>query len=631
MRELKLKYIIELLSNIGAQTQRDERMMTDAQRRVQRALGDTNNQVGLVERALLRMGGVGSASAERQAGYLSRLALRYHDVRQAAEGAGKAMSKVAAFAAGATAAGYAVDRMTKAPMEYSLRLAHMANTAFADRNAAGRIAGKGTLDAAINAAVRVGGGKRDDAAGALDFLIASGAVDNATAIKMLPMLMRSSTASGATPEQLANIGLRGMQSFGIGADQLPQALNMAMVAGQAGGFELKDMARWLPQAMAAGRQSGLSGMGGFQRILASMQASVITAGSKDDAGNNLVNLLGKVNSQDTANDFKKLGIDLPSELAGARSKGMNSLDAFVGFVDRLSAKDPEFAKLKLKMADAKSPEDERVTASSMADILQGKAVGKVLQDRQALMALVAEMNNRDYIKNVIGKTGANAGAMDTAFAVVNSDTATKRQAAGAALSDAQQRAFDALSPVFNKVFDGATNLGREFPVLTAAVMLAAGTIATITPAMGASGLIGMMTGAGGAGMLRTLVAGGLATAAPVAGAVAGAGFAGYELWRLGGAFSDLYQAKNREGVKLSAGSRARLGQGLPLGALGPGVPAAPDMLSLGAGGPVSLGEGRLAVDVKVSDDRTTATTSLTKPLPLVRIDAGATNPAGYTR
>jgi CO/xanthine dehydrogenase Mo-binding subunit len=57
------------------------------------------------------------------------------------------------------------------------------------------------------------------------------------------------------------------------------ALNMAMQAGQAGGFELKDA--WRPQAMAAGATA--VGAGRLQRILASMQASVITAGSKDEA------------------------------------------------------------------------------------------------------------------------------------------------------------------------------------------------------------------------------------------------------------------------------------------------------------------------------------------------------------
>jgi hypothetical protein len=83
VRELKLKYIIQLLSDIGAQSNRDAKTLEEAQKRVRTAMV-TENKVGAVERVLLRMGVVGQ-SAARQADYLSKLALRYHDVRKAAE------------------------------------------------------------------------------------------------------------------------------------------------------------------------------------------------------------------------------------------------------------------------------------------------------------------------------------------------------------------------------------------------------------------------------------------------------------------------------------------------------------------------------------------------------------------
>ncbi|MEN2802715.1 hypothetical protein OBFLKGFO_00736 [Mannheimia haemolytica] len=43
-----------------------------------------------------------------------------------------------------------------------------------------------------------------------------------------------------------------MQQFGIKEEDIGRALDMAVAAGQAGNFELADMARWLPQQMAAG-------------------------------------------------------------------------------------------------------------------------------------------------------------------------------------------------------------------------------------------------------------------------------------------------------------------------------------------------------------------------------------------
>ena len=127
----------------------------------------------------------------------------------------------------------------------------------------GRRAGMADLDRAITAAVRFGGGKREQGAETLDTLIASGAMSVTDAMQLLPQLQRKATGTGADPAELAQIAIRGMQTFGIKPDQISQALDMAIVAGQAGGFELKDMARWLPKQMAAGRMSGLSGIEGF--------------------------------------------------------------------------------------------------------------------------------------------------------------------------------------------------------------------------------------------------------------------------------------------------------------------------------------------------------------------------------
>jgi hypothetical protein len=518
MRELRLKYIINLVSDIAARTKDDEKALENAQKRVQEALSKTGKEAGRMEQAIVRALTRGSQGAKTHADRLAYLALKYNDVRKAAEGAGRAMERATSVAAGAAAGVYAVDRMTRAPMEYSLRLAHMANTAYADRDAAGRIAGKQTLNAAVTAAIRTGGGTRDDAAGALDAMIASGAVPAETAIRLLPMLMRGSTASGATAEQLAAIALRGMQTFDIGVDQVPELLNMAMVGGQKGGFELRDMAKWLPQAMAAGRLSGLSGVEGFRRIVASMQAGVIVAGSKDEAGNNLVNLLAKINSRDTAMDLAKEGIDLPAALAGARDKGVNSLDAFVDLVDGIASRDEDYKRLKKQLDGAGSQGERMQTLQAMTDILQGKAIGRVIQDRQALMALVAEMNNRGYVQSVLGATRGDTSAMGTSFEVISAETAFARQQAMNEAAIGAQRAFEKAAPALNAVADTGTALAQTFPGLTTAVMGATGALTALAAVAGAMGLAGLLTGgraAAAGGALRTgatLAAGGAAMA-----------------------------------------------------------------------------------------------------------------------
>lgn len=654
MDQLKLKYLISLVSDLGPKAKSDQEALTRAQQAIQREIGKTNQQLGVMERALGSVGRAGSASADRQTAYLGRLAMRYQDVRRAAEGAVSAMGKVAqvgaAGAAGVAAGAYAADRVTRAPMDYSLRLAHMANTAFADRDAAGRVAGKGVLDAAIRAAVRTGGGKIDDAAGALDALIASGAVSREQAIQMLPMLMRGSTASGTSAEQLGVIGLRGMQSFGLSVDQVPEVLNMAMAAGQAGGFELKDMAKWLPQAMAMGKQSGLSGMEGMRRILASMQASVITAGTKDEAGNNLVNLLGKINSADTAKDFQKLGYDLPSELARMRSKGVNSLDAFVSFVDELASKDHQYTALKAKLAQAGTKSERAEVLSSMADILQGKAVGKVVQDRQAMMALVAEMNNRGYVRDVMQRTRSDTTAIGTAFDVISGEAGFKKQQIGNEVMLAGQEAFNKVAPAMNRVLETSTDLAREFPLLTTGVVGATGALAVFAAALGGGSLVGLLkgraaTGAAGAAaasatekLVWPTLSGAGATAAGAAASKAGMLTS---LGRLGGPLAlmaqglfftsdaDMKVLNDAEAMRHSRGYGYNDPRLLSLTAPPGGSASGADAAA--AVSRNALGQGVLDVNVRVTDDRITATTSVAQPMNQVRINAGNTNPAGYAR
>ncbi|MDR2838410.1 MAG: phage tail tape measure protein, partial [Azonexus sp.] len=76
-----------------------------------------------------------------------------------------------------------------------------------------------------------------------DTMIASGVVSNADAIKMLPGIMKAATAANTNATDLATIAIRAQQTFKISADDLPQVLSSALAAGQAGGFELKDMGR----------------------------------------------------------------------------------------------------------------------------------------------------------------------------------------------------------------------------------------------------------------------------------------------------------------------------------------------------------------------------------------------------
>lgn len=445
-------------------------------------------------------------------------------VYRAAQSLGSAVvSTTAGVAAGAAVVAPSLTRA----MGYEQRLALMANTAFAERDVAGRRAGMTDLDRAITAAVRFGGGKREQGAETLDTLIASGAMSVTDAMQLLPQLQRRATGTGADPTELAQIAIRAQQTFGIKPDQIGQALDMAIVAGQAGGFELKDMAKWLPQQMAAGRMAGLTGIEGFRKILAANQASVITAGTKDEAGNNLVNLLAKINSADTQKDFAKLGIDLTGSLAKARGKGVDGIDAFVALVDHVAGKNSQFVALQQKIKAAGSEDERRALMSSQADILQGQAIGQVIQDRQALMALVALMNNRDYTKAVAEKTKASTGAGDTAYGVVEGTAGYQAERVANERAIGEQQLFGQWSEQISGLMRSLADYGAQYPTLTGSLTLATGALTGLAAAAAGSKLLALLAPAAGAaaGGAGAAVAAGEAVAAGggAAGMAAGAG------------------------------------------------------------------------------------------------------------
>ncbi|MDO8654187.1 MAG: phage tail tape measure protein [Undibacterium sp.] len=412
----------------------------------------------------------------------------------------------AGIVAGSAAAKFVIAEPLKKTMDYGMRLAGMANTAYSDRDVAGRKAGKKELDSSIVNAVRTGGGTRDQAAGTLDTLIASGAMSIKDAMGMLPTLTKAATASGADPDQLANIAIRAMQTFKIGSKDLPKVIDMAITAGQEGGFELKDMAKWLPQQMASARLSGMSGTDGLAKLLAANQASAITAGSKDEAGNNLVNLLAKINSQDTAKDAHKLGIDLSGTLAAARSKGTDSIDAFLNLTEMTVGKDKKYQNLRKNAASAKG-DDARANFESQADILQGSSIGKLVQDRQALMALVGLMNNRKYVQDVEGKVKSATGTADKNYAVMADEMGFKSQQREQEKEIATYTAFEKLAPAINAVNDHLIASAREYPNFTAGMTAATTALGALTAAALTSGAANLVMGGGGAA-----VAGGVAAA-----------------------------------------------------------------------------------------------------------------------
>jgi hypothetical protein len=499
------------------------------------------NEIRQTEAAYQRLAQSGEASTREMARAQDAMRQKVAELRRELDGVrnssgtaqaalGRVMGVVGAYQAGKMIIGQPIAQT----MAYDRQLAHLSNTAFAGQSIDARRTGMRSLDAAIVQAVRQGGGTREGALGALDKLYASGAYsdDPAAALRVLPVLAKAGTAAHADPTMLADIAIRGRQTFSL--NDPARAIDQAMKAGQLGGFELKDMAKWLPSQMAMARQSGLRGEEGFKVLLAANQAAAITAGSKDEAGNNLVNLLQKINSQDTANDAKKLGIDLPGTLAAARAKGVNSLDAFVNMTEQIVGRDKRFGLLREQARNA-TGDERRAAYESMGDIVQGSAIGKIVQDRQALMGLLGIMNNRGYMNDIRGQLDSAKGTTDDAFALISGTPSYQAEQLAAEKAIAMQTALDKVNPGLGSMAEGLTGVMREWPGFSAAIVASTTALTALAAAAAAAGLASVLSGGKGGAILggagRMLAgAGSAAGGALLSGAafgVATAGAGGY--------------------------------------------------------------------------------------------------------
>lgn len=440
------------------------------------------------------------------------------------------ISRTAQAGAALAAGAYVVKRSLDKPMDYDRQLALTANVAYSDRSAAGRIAGKTELNKAVRSAQQYGLGSQSETLNVLNELIGSGAMGDGRAgvqssINLLPTIARAASGTGASPVDISKIVMASKQNMGMTDAEVKQFLSKAITAGNMGGFELKDMARFLPEQMALYAANGGKGIRGAEDLLAYNQVSRVTAGSADQAGNNMVNLLAKMNSRDTALDFKNQGIDLSGSLSAARGKGVGTLDAFMSLVDRVASKDPEYKKLQ-SLAATQQGGEQKQTFSAMMDIMEQKGIGSVVQDRQAMTALLGARQQSAKLTQIRNAVRADTGGqINTNFSVVDATSSAAGERVANAKDAAASGTLAAVDGPLKSMLKTIADVATANPILAASAYAAATALGAVAAASGLKGLLG------GAGK-----AGGAARAGKLAGRVKGLSSVGRGLLAAGGTF-----------------------------------------------------------------------------------------------
>lgn len=465
----------------------------------------------------------------------------------------------------AGAAGFAASAVVKTPvqeaMDYQMRLAHMANTAWAGQPLAKRQAGVSALDKAVMEGVRAGGGTRDQVAEALDLMIARNNLGNVSdAMKLLPMVTKTATAGNASANEIAALAGVAVKTGKIDIADIGKALGMALYGGQSGGFELKNMAKWLPEQMATANNVGINGLDGLAQIVALNEMAINAAGSPDQAGNNVRDFLHELGASNTANHLKRFSydkkknvlvensghtkgdnyVDLGHLLAKNQEKGIGAVDSMLGIMSMILKGDKAYQDIQRKLTDARARKDSEGQLREMErvqQILAGRGISKIFHNQQGLLGGIGAIMDPDAYHKMVAdiKQRGNEQGINDNFALISGQAGFKIQQKEEEQKNALHHGLDGVNKALGTYAEKVTELYQKYPAFAQTIettTLAMKALAAATAAASAASLLGRL---GGGTAAATGIAGAASTAGLWLGGAAAAGTGG---WLAGGLIGD---------------------------------------------------------------------------------------------
>ncbi|EDW0933058.1 phage tail tape measure protein [Salmonella enterica subsp. enterica serovar Gaminara] len=400
--------------------------------------------------------------------------------------------QIGAISGGIVAAAMPFVAPVKNQMAYEHAQANLANTAFYQQDAPGRLARLPELNALIHDAIVQGGGTKDNAQAATGRLLNTFSFDE---IKTrLPFLQQVSSGTGVSGETLGDISNALRRHLGVdSAEDLKRAINMMVASGQAGGVELADIARILPGQLEQAGRAGLRGLDGLAQLLSADQVSLTTSGSVDEAGAQVNALLQRIygNRAEMAAGRIKIGgkgIDLHGTLAQAQLHGMSPLDALVGLSDRIIDHDPKIRALRKKLNSGKLSESEAASTRDALQTMENDWLTKLLGDPYSVRAMTALRNQRQARADNLTLTQRQRdlpdgqGAAEVNFQTISTTSDFKTDQAKSLRELSQMDAMKPVADAAGKFADVVAEFNQKFPGLSQAAESASLAIQSMTAA-----------------------------------------------------------------------------------------------------------------------------------------------------
>ncbi|OZY39432.1 phage tail tape measure protein [Pseudomonas fragi] len=357
---------------------------------------------------------------------------------------------------------------------------------------------------------------RNEVADVVNELVGAG-MELKQAMEFAPVAAKFVVGQGSSGVDTAKM-IQALQSNANITDPkvLEKALEAVAFQGQAGSFEASDMARWFPQLLAGMQKQGITGMDAVTQLGSMLQVQMKTAGTADEAANNLKNWIEKIGSGEVVKAYNKAGIDYQGSLNTGIQGGQSTLEASFALAKRyIEATDPKkAAKMAEATAQISKEADPEKAKAMLSSLEQALRTGDIFADMQVKSALTAYVQNKALYEQLKNDAASASGILDKNLAERRDTSSQKWAEMFQAGNDAMRSVGDAIRPVtdavatgLTTVVKGITKLSDESPKLVMGLTALATGASVVTSLLGAlkigRGLLnlarGGLGGGGGAG------------------------------------------------------------------------------------------------------------------------------------
>ena len=332
---------------------------------------------------------------------------------------------------------------------------------------------------------------RNEVADVVNALVGAG-MDLKQAMQYAPVAAKFVVGQGAEGTDTARmINALGQNAKITDPKDMQKALEAIAFQGQAGSFEASDMARWFPELLAGMGKLGITGNDAVTQLGSMLQVQMKTAGSSDEAANNLKNWMEKIGSTDVVKAYKDAGIDYQGSLNTGLQNGMSTLESSFALAQKyVEATDPKKAQaMSQAMAKISKEADPAKAKEMMSSLEQAMRTGDLFSDMQVKAALTAYMQNKELYQQLKKDSADAAGILDKNLAERRDASAQMWKETAQAMDDALRSAGDAMRPLTDKLASGLTTISKgisdlsdKSPALVTGLLGVGAAIATISAA-----------------------------------------------------------------------------------------------------------------------------------------------------